>query len=207
MKVLVIYCYPQLQRRTYYPLARRFAATWRDYPPGADCQLHVICNEGDGIMDATAFGKLDRVTHLRDNSGWDIGAFFWAARHLSADLMVFLGAPVHFHRRGWLWALVDAYVNNGPGVYGCWSYQGHLRTTAFACPPALLLRYPDEVTSERPSRYRFEHGEHSFTRFCSDLGFLCRLVSWDGCFEPKDWSEHAPGIGNSLVYDQHIHPS
>lgn len=37
-------------------------------------------------------------------------------------------------------------------------------------------------------------------------GFETIMVTWDGCFPFSQWQEHAPGLGNSLVYDQHVHP-
>lgn len=210
MRIAVVYVYPMVNMRTYFPLARRFAETYLSYPAGADHELHVICNgsePSDYERQAFAGVPLARL-HVRSNFGWDIGAFQWAAENLPCDLLVCLGANVHFHRAGWLARMENAYLENGPALYGCWAYLSpnwHVRTTCFWLPPQLLQSYPELIGTGRRDRYRFEHGNSSLTRHALKYGFPAIMVSWDGCFPFEDWGEHAPGPHESLVHDQFTH--
>ena len=206
MNVAVAYVYPLVNRQIYFPLAKRFAESWKQFP-GA--HLHLLCN-GDSPtpLELRPFEGIDYATHTCSNWGWDIGAFQWAASHLPCDLLICLGAPVHFHKPGWLASMLDAYINHGPGLFGCWAYLSpnwHVRTTAFWCPPQLINSYPYQIASSRESRYDFEHGEHSFTRHVLAAGFPCMMVTGKGCFPFDQWHDHAPGVEDSLVLDQHTH--
>lgn len=206
MTVAVAYCYPMVRSTTYYPLAKRFAETWKAFPGS---NLHLLCNgAAPQRYDLRPFDGLSYETHPCSNIGWDIGSYQWAADHIPCDLLVCLGAPVHFHRESWLDRMVDAYVNYGPALYGCWAYlspQWHVRTTAFWCPPELIQSYPYQVISSKASRYDFEHGPHSITRHVLGAGLDCIMVTRRGCFPFSQWQNHAPGPNDSLVLDQHIH--
>lgn len=208
MKVAVIYCYPMVNARVYYPLAKRFVETWQRFPPGAEHQLYVGCNGSPiGKLEAQMFSPLQPEFVVRDNSGWDIGLYQYAAEHIASDLMVCLGAPVHFYRAGWLERMVDAYIENGPGLYGCSAYLAplHVRTTAFWCPPQILQSYPLIIGSARASRYDFEHGRQSITRHVANSGLPCLMVTWTGTYPQPEWNGNAPGHNEILVRDQHIH--
>jgi len=208
MKVAVVYCYPLVRPSLYFPLAQRFARTWQTFPPGTDHELHVICN-GTGMLqknrDLDPFELIPCQFHPHDNIGWDIGAYQWAAENIKCDLLVCLGAPIHFHRAGWLKRMVEAYVENGPHLYGCWAYLApnwHVRTTVFWLHPELLRSYPDIVGSGRQSRYEFEHGNKSLTRHVLKAGLECLMVTWDKIFPFSTWKRTAPGPADSLVHDQ-----
>jgi hypothetical protein len=192
--------------RVYFPLAKRFADTWRQFPGHS---LHLLCNGSDPHpSDLIPFKGIDYETHTCSNLGWDVGAFQFIAESLPCDLLVCLGAPVHFHKPGWLEAMVESYINHGPALYGCWAYLSpnwHVRTTVFWCPPILIQSYPLQVTSSRASRYDFEHGPHSITRHAMSAGFETLMVTRKGVFPFSDWLNHAPGVEDSLVLDQHIH--
>ena len=209
MNVAIAYCFPQVKQGTYYPLARRFADTWRQYPPGKEpYSLYVIGNGGPVPTHAAAMFEQGAKLLYHTNVGWDIGAFQYAAETIECDLLVCLGAPVHFHRFLWLDRMVAAYIENGPALYGCWAYLSpnwHVRTTCFWCPPELLKSYPYEVGSTKQSRYEFEHGNNSFTRHVLKAGFPCIMVTRDGWYPFEQWETHAPGVEQSLVLDQHIH--
>lgn len=209
MTIAVIYIYPQVQMRTYFPLAQRFADTWRRYPPGIDHQLYVIMNGSEAApIDARVFLGLPCAMLAYSNVGWDIGAYQRAAETIPCDLLVCLGAPVHFYRAGWLARMAESFIENGPGLYGCTAYQGpltHVRTTSFWTPPALLNSYPYSVGSSRKSRYEFEHGANSFTRHVLNAGFSCMMVTWNGSFPYGQWHDHTPTKDEILVRDQHIH--
>lgn len=210
MKVAIAYVYPGVKVHTYWPLAERFVKTWQTFPPGqTSADFHVYGNGRSlSVMEQRLFEPLHPTIHVRDNSGWDIGAFQEAADKLPCDLLVCFGSPVHFWRAGWLDRMVDAYCLNGPGLYGCACYLApnwHVRTTAFWFPPELLKSYPVIVGSDQPSRYRFEHGDSSFTRHTLSNGFPCIMVTWTGVYGFDEWRDHAPTMHEILVHDQHIH--
>lgn len=208
MKIAVVYCYPLLKMRTYFPLAQRFASTYAKFPAGIEHDLHIGCN---GIasheLDKTPFAGVKCQFHLRDNSGWDIGLFQWAAEHIPCDLLVCLGAPVHFYREGWLKRMADAFVDNGPNLYGCFGYTFplHIRTTVFWCHPDLLNSYPYIIGSTRKTRYEFEHGGESFTRWVINAKLEAMIVSWNEVWPQPDWGKAKMGIGDCLCLDQFTH--
>jgi hypothetical protein len=104
--------------------------------------------------------------------------------------------------------MVAAFLDHGPALFGCWGYlypNWHIRTTAFWMPPQLLQTYPLGISSNRSSRYEFEHGQRSFTRHVMSAGLGCIMVTNTGCYQFADWQNHAPGVEDSLVLDQHTH--
>lgn len=210
MKIAVVYIYTMIDTRKYFPLAMRFANTWREHPPGCEYELYVVGN-GMTIPDIyrTPFLEIPNCKfYSHDNTGWDIGAYQLAAEAIPCDLLVCLGSPVHFHRAGWLDRMAQAYIDNGPGLYGCWAYLSpnwHVRTTVFWLPPDVLNSYPVKVGSTRRDRYEFEHGSGSLTRHVLSAGMGCYMVTWKGVFPFSEWGEHGPTWEESLVLDQHTY--
>jgi hypothetical protein len=209
VKTAVAYVYPTVKRRIYHPLAKRFAESWVAHPPGrSPCTLYVLCNGAPpSESDRECFRGLSAQYLLHDNEGLDIGAYQMAAKTISCDLLVCFGAPVRFYRPGWLDRIMDAYLDNGPGLYGCACYltpDWHVRTTAFWCPPELLQSYPLPIGSDRQSRYGFEHGPQSFTRHVLKAGFPCVMVTWTKACSFDQWRENAPTRDEVLVRDQHV---
>jgi hypothetical protein len=209
MNVAVVYVYPSVNLPTYFPLAQRFAQTYQQFPAQYEHTLYVVHNGGPHPAPYLhPFEKFHHGDLVRSNLAWDIGAFQHAAETVGCDLLVCLGAPVHFHRPGWLERMVDAVVHEGPGCYGCWGFlypNPHLRTTAFWLPPELLNSYPYTVGNTRPSRYGFEHGPFSFTRHVQNLGFPTIMTTLTGNYPYPDWPDHVPGVNDSLLLDQHCH--
>ncbi len=209
MKVAVVYVYPQVKTRIYFPLAERFASTWQQHTPGYPHELVVILNGGDATeLMKRPFAGIPCEFRLHNNLGWDIGAYQLAAQGLPCDLLVCLGAPAHFYRPNWLARMVDGVLAYGPGLYGCTAYQGpltHVRTTIFWCPPILLNSYPWTIGNSKSSRYEFEHGQRSFTQHVLKAGFPCVMSTWSGHYLYGNWHDHAPTKDEILVRDQHIH--
>lgn len=210
MRVAVVYCFPQVKAATYYPLARRFGDTWRRFPPGSEPHtLYVIGNVAPVPAGSRGLFPPGAQFLVHDNSGWDIGAFQLAAERIPCDLLVCFGAPVHFHRTGWLDRMVAAYLNQGPALFGCWGVPfrdfWHIRTTAFWFPPQLLQAYPRVVGSTRPARYDFEHGPNNFTLFAQKNGLEPLMITLSGCYRQAQWKEADGGREESLVFDQFTH--
>lgn len=208
MKVAVVYVFPMVSQRTFYPLAARFADTFRRFPPGFDHELHICCNGGSALdADRHAFANISCEFHSRDNVGWDIGSYQWAAENIPCDLLVCFGSKTHFYREGWLRRMADAYLENGPALYGCWGYlypNWHIRTTVFWLPPALLNSYPYVIGNARGSRYGFEHGPESITRWSLRAGLGADMVTWNEIFH-HPWEGAKYGIGDCLVLDRFTH--
>ena len=211
MNIAVVYVYPQVSLRTYFPLAGRFATTWKQFPPGAEPHTLYVIGNGSEVPAAyrEPFTGIPCVWGSHDNSGWDVGLFQWAAEHIPCDLLVCLGAPVHFYRTGWLDRIVDVYLNSGPGLYGCWGVpyraSDHIRTTAFWVTPELMYAYPFMAGSLRESRYAFEHGPNSITRWAEQQGFPPLMVTFDAVYARDQWANADGGAGKCLMFDQFTH--
>jgi hypothetical protein len=206
VKVVIAYVYPAVQPATYRPMARRFANSYMSFPSGsADHEVVALVNGGHHQMERNynaAFAPVPVRFFHHSNLGKDIGAFQAFAETCTADLLVCLGAPVRFHRGGWLDRIVQSYEDNGPGLYGCWGFHQplpHIRTTAFWLPPDLLRAYPYQIVNE--NRYEFEHGHRSILNFCNSIGLGGFMVTWSGCFAQDQW--HHIGADECLMLDQH----
>jgi hypothetical protein len=173
--------------------ASRFVATFKEYPPGADADLMVICNGGPLNTElAMIFAPLNPIFYPRENDpGWDVSAYQDASRGPCAeyDAVLWLGESNYFHRAGWLNRLVNAWNKHGPGMYGPYAsnaVRGHLNTTAFFCAPQLVKQYPIRAV-DKGSRLEFEHGAHALWRRAQTQGMSIRMVTWDGEWEPRLW--------------------
>lgn len=209
MRVAVAYVYPALAPQKYTPLARCFVQSWLEHPPGrTPFELHVYVNGREvGPLHQSIFAPVGGQLHSRDNSGWDVGSFQNAADTLDCDLLVCMGAPVHFHREGWLDRMVEAFLQFGIGLFGTACYYTpdyHVRTTCFWCPPEVLQAYPYTVGSTQQSRYAFEHQSNSFTRFARNAALPCVMATWRGFFDFSQWPGNVPDRNTILVRDQHI---
>lgn len=206
MRIAIIYVFPDMLLATYVPLAQRFVKTYIDNPPGeADHEIHVAVKLGIE-REIPSYTKLFRPLsiefHMHGNVGKDIGSYQILASQLQADLIVCLGAPIHFTRAGWLDRIVQVYEENGPALYGCWGFHqpaDHIRTTAFWCPPQLLASYPISINND--NRYEFEHGRQSITAHVRSMGLEAYMVTWNGAFPRDEW-KHVDRK-ESLFLDQH----
>lgn len=171
--------------------ASRFSATYQMFPAGHDHQLIIACNGGPLSFErAMLFANLNCEFFPRQNDpGWDLSAYIDIAKQTDADMLVCLGESVYFHRAGWLARLVDAWVKHGPGMYSPFAshcVRAHLNTTAFACSPKHIAKYPYPVV-DRATRYAFEHGENAMWRILNRLGYPVMMVTWDGEWMPGQW--------------------
>lgn len=204
MTVAVVYVHPRINHRLYIAAAKKFVASYQAHPPGATPHDVVVVVNGDqpNKSDERTFSPLPVKFLSHDNGGKDIGAFQLAARSLPHDLLVFVGSNVHFRVGGWLDIMVRSFEKFGPGVYGPYAFHQpdiHIRTTCFWIPRELFLLYPHYIHNE--SRYEFEHGRSSITRWCIENGFNAWMVTMRGAFPPQHWT-HVENQ-DALILDQH----
>lgn len=204
MRIGLCYIFPMVNIGVYGPLAKRFVGSYFAHPPGdTPHEIHILVNgSAIGPVQRKIFDALPCHFHSYSNFGKDIGAFQRAGVEIPCDLLLCFGAPVHFRQAGWLDVIANAYVQNGPALYGAWAFHQpafHIRTTAFWLPPDLLNAYPYQIGDGQ--RYEFEHGANSITRFAIDNGFGALQLTWSGVFPPAGW--HHTENAESLLLDQH----
>jgi len=204
MRIALIYIFPNLQHRTYEPLAQRFTKAYLDFPTATDHELYVCVNGSGEITprQRQLFSPLDPRFIHHDNSGRDIGAYQFAAKILACDLLVCMGAPTRPCMDGWLDFMVQAVQDNGPGLYGCWAFKTpapHIRTTLFWTQPEILNAYPAPIDTSK--RYQFEFGPSSITQFCFQVGLQTLQVTKAGVFNRDNW--HHVEREESMMLDQH----
>lgn len=174
--------------------AARFAATYNQFPPGADHSTTIVCNGGPLKADQQfLFSGIPGVEFYprQNDDGYDISGYQDIASHTNADMLVCLGESVYFHRAGWLKRMVEAWEKYGPGMYGFFSshnVRAHMNTTAFVIDPKMLLSYPLKIR-DKPSRYEFEHGSDSFWRYLYLQRIPTMFVTWDGDWQPRHWRD------------------
>ena len=190
MKAAIVYVFPNTPDAQRTELAARFVCSYKAHPAEHDHDTIVVLNgsggAGEGFVGAL-FASLPNLRIIKhDNSGWDLGAFQFAARSHPCDLMMFFGVSAWFPKAGWMRRAVDATRVRGLAVYGSHGNQGngvnvwpHVRTTGWWVNPQLLNRYPVIVT-DPGQRYPFEHGPTCFCQWAKSQGVLTWVVAWDG---------------------------
>jgi hypothetical protein len=197
------YVYPNLQPGKYQALARQFARTYIEHPPGTtDHEIYVVVN---GFPDAKAERLFEPLpVKLLSHNNWakDLGAFLLAAHTISCDLLVMMGSHVNFWRAGWLDQIANAFMRYGPAVGGAFAMQvpePHLRTTFWWTSPEILLTYP--FLQSDSDRYFFEHSKESIALWSEQRGFAPYQLTWRGCFAREHW--HPVTREEALAWDQH----
>lgn len=203
MNVEVMYnCPVAAYGPNHWELACKFAASLSAFPADYPHKFTVVSNGGNPDLKTEAlFSPFDAQFLARVNLGKDIGSYFHAAMASSADLMVFLGGSSYVRGAGWLKRIAESFAKHGEGLYGSMMHSGHeafgvaphIRTSGFWMPPALLLQYPDKVTSDE-QRYPFEHGPNCLTSWVIKQNLPTLAVTWQGEYRVADW----PKIGNGF---------
>ena len=201
--IALCYVYPNVLPGKYQPLARQFARTYLEHPPGiTDHEIYVVVN---GFPDNTAqrlFEPLPVKLLFHNNWAKDLGAFFTAAKSISCDLLVMCGSHVNFWKTGWLDQIASAFMRYGPAVAGTFAMQvpePHIRTTFWWTSPEILLSYP--FLEDGSHRYHFEHGKESIALWSEQRGFAPYQLTWQGAFAREHW--HPATLEEGLVRDQH----
>jgi len=198
--VAVVYVHvplPQYQTSTF-----RYVEKCKAFPPSIEHRNIIVFNGPTTDADRNFFAGLPNVEFLqRDNSGYDIGAFQYAARTVPADLMVFFGAAGYPRKAGWLERMVSAWQKHGNALYGSMGNTGdqrfnvypHVRTTGFWLQPELLNEYPTQVTTPE-QRYPFEHGPNCLTMWVHFKGLKTLIADWNTEYEWGQWNQIPNGF-------------
>lgn len=199
--------------------ARKFVATYREQPAGQEHKLFIVFCNGDPTPEMEAiYEGLDCAHRPYNGPGMDVGAQQAASRTTNGEFIVSANSRVFFHRAGWLKRMMECREEHGPGVYAAMaSFEGcplgqvwpnpHLRTAFYGMDSKLWLEFPHTVNS-RDDSFRFESGEWNIANWCEAQGYQARLVTWDGCWERKDWRT-PPNLfrrgdqSNCIVWDRH----
>jgi hypothetical protein len=192
---------------SYDERTERFLSTYEKFKPTQEHELVILNCGGRPIAQSVLPRQIEYYGH-----GWDNGAYQFAANALDCDLLVCCNAGAYFHREGWLYPLVSARREYGPGLYGVSaSYERgpHLRTPFIAFSPELLRDYPIAV-KDREACNQFEAGPNSFTSYALSKNVPTFLMTWDAAYELKDWRR--PDLqnifrrgdqSNVMVWDRH----
>jgi hypothetical protein len=197
-KITLVYICPvESCGAVYFDYARRFVSSYHNFPPEMEHEIIIVSNGGKPSGQTQAlFSSMSNAKIVEnDNVGLDIGAFKKFAGLVDCDLMLCLGASIHFHRNGWLKRLVEAWREKGHGVYGTscsYEISPHIRPSFIMLDPKLLLAYPYKVRS-RKDCLGFECGRwkrgKNFTLWSENLGFPNWMVTWEGIYGMKEWDK------------------
>lgn len=208
MKIAIVYVYAPDNASTpggrdcdYY--LARFIESYHANPPGEEHETVIVLNGTKATSEITClFTCFPNCCFLEhDNSGYDIGAFQFAAREFPCDLMVFFGASTFYMRPGWLIRMATVYQRNGIAQYGAmgsgaeprYNVWPHIRTTAFWMPPELMNQYPKRVV-DASGRHPFEHGKDCFTEWLKKKGVMSWEVTWNKELLVKQWGSDPNGF-------------
>lgn len=208
-----IVCFTRVVGKPQYDEgARRWLASYLLYRPEMEHSVVTINRYADPEDDL--FASIG--TEMRYNgSGWDCGAWKWAARNVEAPFLVCFNSSCVIQGPCWLERLVGAAERHGQGIYGPLTSNEiapHVRTPCMAFHPEVVNAYPKDCES-REDTYRFEScgypdGTPNVTMWARRQGFQTRLVTWDGDYAPPDWRKPSNIFrrgdqSNLLVHDRH----
>lgn len=199
----------------FAPAVRRFAHTWREFPPMVDCKLMLVANNSDPKgVERDIFKDLDVEWVRYDGAGCDAGSWQLAAS-LIHGFQVNFTSRCYFHRAGWLKRLVDARNLGGPGLYGTSaSHEGgrwHVCLRAFGIDCEDFKAYPLTYDT-RDKGVGFEVGNGSepgsLTEWMIRRKKPPTIVYWDSIHGQLTWDspDNIFRRGNQeqmLIFDKH----
>jgi hypothetical protein len=214
-RVALVFPYPinpgSAKRTEFNSCARRFAETYRQFPPEWEHRLYVVCSNGEIDQECRdTFSGIDVAFDRYDGGGWDIGCEQHMARKIEEDFCVSMTTRTYFHRSGWLKRLIEARNTFGSGLYGSTGSNEvypHIRTAFYGVDTWIFKLYPHTIDT-RDLGFFFESEEGSFTEFVKCIGRPCLMVTWDGVYSQPDWRK-PPNIfrsgdqSNLLAWDRH----
>lgn len=217
MKIVVVYVLPLCAGDRHFDYALRFLESYHTHPPMEEHDTAVVLNGGKASSEITCLlSTLPNCMILEhDNSGFDIGAYQFAARTVPCDLMLFLGVSTYFKGAGWLKRIRQSFEDYGNALYGAMGNMGdkktnvfpHIRTTGFWMPPALLNAYPMKAKTH-DERYQFEHGQNCLAEWIHKKGMHRWVVTWDGAYRWSQWDSIPNGFHrgdqSALLMGDHI---
>ena len=212
MKVILLYLHIARRAEEFSAYGRRFIETYMKFPPGIEHELHVVNCNGLGLQREAVeiYHPAARAYHQYDGEGFDIGAHQAVGKTLDCDFLVCTSSQTYFWKSGWLKRFVEARENHGDGFYGIMASHEcapHLRTCFYGLNPRNFAAYPHTINSKEDS-WRFEHQDWCISEWFMDRGNPALLVTWDGCYEKKDWMTVPNGFrkgdqSNCLAFDRH----
>lgn len=194
MKPIVTVPLPFDAWHVYAGHIKKFADTFKQFPPGCDYELHLMCCWGEPTDEVREwFYGTKAVYHKYNNHGCDIGSAQFLANYCLPNdtFMVMMTSRCFFHREGWLKRLCHAREKYGNRLYGCSaSRQGgtlHLCTRAYAMDARLFAQYPVTI-DERWKGPMFEVGrENPFGNLAewaqTETNLKPMIVHWDSNVE------------------------
>jgi hypothetical protein len=218
MKTIVLYPIPLDNWTVFEPFAERFTRTFRQFPPGEDCEVWGMCcmalpNDSvrqlfDGIV-----SRFVPYYHISQDS---CGSHQFASWLLEENtFMVGMTSRCYFHRSGWLTKLVEARRGNGPGLYGLCANREthalHICCRCYAMDSDDYKNYP-YVVNTRAMGLAFETGdgipEGPAHVWMQKRGRVAKVVMWDGVYDEPDWFTPSNRFrngdqSNMLVFDKH----
>jgi hypothetical protein len=116
---------------------RAFAGSYERFSSGVDHQLYIVFNGVDNDAVPEAYIRLlheKNITFkdLRMSSGQDIDAYFYAARQIDSEYILFLNTYSTFNSSDWLLKYYNGFSVPGTAAVGATaSFQSH-RSTVYA---------------------------------------------------------------------------
>lgn len=213
MKTIITLPLPFDKWDVFAPFIKRFCDTFKQFEPGADCEVWGMCCSGY-ISDEVElwFDGINAVFHKYPEDGCDIGSAQYAADMLKENaFMVNMTSRCYFHRPGWLKRLLEAREKHGDGMYSTFaSWEGgtpHLGTRAYCLDSHTFQRYP-HIIDTREKGQKFEVGEWCITSWFRQQSMPTMQVTWSGEQEQADWRKpdnifRKGDQSNCLVFDRH----
>jgi hypothetical protein len=200
----------------YLDGAKRFAATYRQFPAGIEHELIIglVGCGGElfsGISSTIFKGIKHRTIDCASVKGWDSTCHRFIAGQIDADFVVCCASTVHFKRTGWLKLMVDARKQYGEGLYGSAAsleVRPHIRTGFFGCDRKNLIQY-DQPIRNRKEGGLFEKGPNSITLWHWRHYLPAVMVAWDyASYCPEDWTPCGSRFrhgdqSNLIAFDRH----
>lgn len=208
----IVYPVPFDAWATFEPFVERFTAAFKGHEPGSPYGLLAVGNWGeptDHVREYFYGIKTQWMVyngHECDSGSWQHAAL----GALQEEFFICCTSRVYPYKAGWVKRIVEEREKYGPGLYTTSASaegQIHPCTRCFGIDAKLLASYRRWNATTRIGA-AYEVGKDSIGQHVRNEGGLLKLVTWDGCYEEKDWftvpNRFRDGDqSNLLVWDRH----
>lgn len=189
MKTVIVYPLPFDAWDTFEPFVKRFAETFKQFPPGVNnYELWLMCCWGKPTEEirqlfyGTKARFIDYPGHGCDLGAQQYASFHAVGRGYEDAFLICLTSRCFFHREGWGLRYQEARAKHGRGLYGSFasweSDKPHICTRGHALDAEMFRAYPHEILT-REDGQKAEVGEWSLSDWFRKQELPLVQILWD----------------------------
>lgn len=188
-------------------VVKTFIDTYQKNPAGMEHNFHIIAKNWTDKEDYEEICKIAEKNNAKiidlPDDGFDIGAYFRAAKILTGEYVFFIGSNIEILSNDWLLKIYNGFKSDKKiqlaGPMGSWAtgYSGrfpnpHIRTNSFLIKRSLFLEYAStqKFPQTKEDTWALEHCSNSLSNYILKKGYRISVVNADGeVFSLAEWDK------------------